>query len=66
MRSHALFPQQATNVGDAPSQTTIDADRADGVWAAVEARFPGWREERHYFHAEGRALKARLRQLLAG
>ena len=44
----------------------LHADHSPRFWAAVEARFPGWREERRYFHAEGRALKARLRQLLAG
>ena len=44
----------------------LHADHSPRFWAAVEARFPGWREERHYFRAEGRALKGRLRQLLAG
>ena len=44
----------------------LHADHSPRFWAAVEARFPGWREERRYFHAEGRPLKARLRQLLAG
>jgi hypothetical protein len=32
----------------------------------VEARFPAWRDERDFLRAEGRALKGRLRQLLAG
>jgi hypothetical protein len=30
----------------------------------VEQRFPAWRQERDYFQAEGRRLKAMLRQLL--
>lgn len=33
-------------------------------WREVEARFPAWRAERDYFHAEGRRLKATLRHLL--
>ncbi|MFX8035961.1 M48 family metallopeptidase, partial [Acinetobacter baumannii] len=33
-------------------------------WREVEARFPAWREERAYLHAEGRRLKAPLRALL--
>ena len=33
-------------------------------WREVEARFPAWREERAYLHAEGRRLKATLRALL--
>jgi hypothetical protein len=30
----------------------------------VEGRFPAWRSEREYFHAEGRRLKGTLRALL--
>ena len=44
----------------------LHADHSRRFWHAVEARCPGWRDERSYFHAEGRALKARLRTLLAG
>ena len=44
----------------------LHADHSRRFWREVEARFPEWRDERHYFHAEGRRLKARLRALLAG
>ena len=44
----------------------LHADHSRRFWREVEARFPAWRDERSYFHAEGRALKARLRTLLAG
>ena len=44
----------------------LHADHSPRFWAAVETRFPEWREERRYFHAEGRRLKGRLRALLAG
>ena len=44
----------------------IQHNHSPAFWAEVEARFPAWRDERHYFHAEGRRLKARLRGLLAG
>jgi predicted metal-dependent hydrolase len=44
----------------------LHADHSRRFWREVEARFPTWRDERHYFHAEGRRLKARLRGLLAG
>ena len=44
----------------------LHADHSRRFWREVEARFPAWRDERHYFHAEGRRLKARLRGLLAG
>ena len=43
----------------------VRADHSRAFWVEVEARFPGWRGERDYFHAEGRALKAALRALLA-
>lgn len=42
----------------------IQANHSAAFWHEVENRFPAWREERDYFHAEGRALKARLRALL--
>ena len=44
----------------------LHADHSRRFWHEVEARFPHWREERDYLRAEGRALKGRLRQLLAG
>ena len=42
----------------------IHAHHGDAFWREVEARFPAWRDERAYFHAEGRRLKATLRSLL--
>ena len=44
----------------------IHADHSRAFWREVEARFPDWRDERDYFHAEGRQLKATLRSLLSG
>jgi predicted metal-dependent hydrolase len=44
----------------------LHADHSRRFWREVEARFPDWRDERSYFNAEGRALKARLRALLTG
>jgi predicted metal-dependent hydrolase len=44
----------------------LHADHSRRFWREVEARFPDWRAERAYFHAEGRALKSRLRTLLTG
>ena len=44
----------------------LHADHSRRFWREVETRFPDWRDERSYFHAEGRALKARLHALLAG
>lgn len=43
----------------------VRADHSRAFWREVERRFPAWREERAYFHAEGRRLKATLRSLLA-
>lgn len=40
-------------------------DHSRAFWQEVEARFPAWRDERSYFRAEGRGLKAGLRALLA-
>jgi len=40
-------------------------DHTPAFWHEVESRFPAWRAERDYFHAEGRRLKAALRALLA-
>ncbi|MCJ0826383.1 M48 family metallopeptidase [Luteimonas sp. 50] len=42
----------------------VRADHSRAFWREVEARFPAWRDERDYFHAEGRRLKATLRALL--
>lgn len=39
----------------------IHADHSRAFWREVEARCPHWRDEREYFHAEGRRLKATLR-----
>lgn len=44
----------------------LHADHSDAFWREVQARVPGWRAQRDYFHAEGRRLKARLRILLSG
>lgn len=44
----------------------LHADHSRRFWREVEVRFPAWRDERSYFNAEGRALKARLRALLTG
>lgn len=41
----------------------IHADHSRAFWREVEARCPHWRDERDYFHAEGRKLKATLRAL---
>ena len=41
----------------------IHADHSRAFWREVEARFPAWRDQRAYFHAEGRRLKASLRAL---
>lgn len=42
----------------------LHANHGAAFWREVEARSPAWREERDYFHAEGRRLKATLRRLL--
>jgi predicted metal-dependent hydrolase len=44
----------------------LHADHSPRFWNEVEARFPAWRDERDFLRLEGRALKGRLRQLLAG
>ncbi len=41
----------------------IRADHSRAFWREVELRFPHWREERDYFHAQGRRLKATMRAL---
>jgi predicted metal-dependent hydrolase len=42
----------------------LHANHGAAFWREVETRFPAWRAERDYFHAEGRRLKASLRSLL--
>lgn len=42
----------------------IRADHSRAFWREVERRFPAWKDERAYFHAEGRRLKATLHALL--
>lgn len=44
----------------------LRADHSRAFWHEVETRFPAWREERDYFHADGRRIKATLRGLLSG
>ena len=44
----------------------VHANHSPAFWREVEARFPAWPDERVYFHAEGRRLKATLRALLIG
>ena len=43
----------------------IHANHSPRFWHEVESRFPDWRDEREYFHAHGRGLKASLRALLS-
>ena len=43
----------------------LQANHSPAFWHEVEQRFPAWRDERAYFHREGRRLKASLRALLA-
>ena len=43
----------------------LQSNHSPAFWHEVETRFPAWRDERAWFHAEGRRLKARLRGLLA-
>ena len=40
------------------------ADHSPAFWREVETRSPAWKDERDYFHSEGRRLKATLRALL--
>ena len=42
----------------------LQANHSPAFWAEVQARMPHWRRERDYLQAEGRRLKAMLRQLL--
>ena len=41
----------------------IHADHSPRFWREVEARWPGWRDERDYLRADGLALKATLARL---
>jgi hypothetical protein len=43
----------------------IHANHSRAFWREVEARWPAWRQERTYFRAEGRQLKASLRSLVS-
>lgn len=43
----------------------IHANHSPQFWHEVESRFPAWRDEREYFHAHGRNLKAGLRALVS-
>lgn len=43
----------------------IHADHSRAFWREVELRCPQWRDQREYFKASGRALKAGLRRLIA-
>ncbi|HLT43059.1 MAG TPA: SprT family zinc-dependent metalloprotease [Luteimonas sp.] len=42
----------------------LQPDHSRAFWQEVEARFPDWRDERDWFHAHGRQVKASLRTLL--
>ncbi len=43
----------------------IHSNHSPAYWHEVEARSPLWREQRGYFHAHGRQLKAALRSLVS-
>lgn len=42
----------------------IHHDHSPAYWREVDARCPGWREQRDWFRGEGRRLKAQLQALL--
>ena len=44
----------------------LQANHSPAFWREVQSRFPTWRDERAYFHVEGRRLKSRLHRLLSG
>ena len=44
----------------------VQANHSPAFWREVEQRFPEWRQERAYFHQDGRRLKAALRSLIVG
>ena len=43
----------------------LQANHSPAFWHEVETRFPNWRDERQYFHSQGRQLKASIRALLS-
>ena len=43
----------------------IHADHSPRFWREVEARWPGWRDERDYLRGEGLSIKAALARLTA-
>jgi predicted metal-dependent hydrolase len=43
----------------------IHRNHSRRFWREVEARWPGWRDERDYLHGEGLALKSELKRLIA-
>lgn len=43
----------------------LQPNHSPAFWREVESRFPAWQDERDYFHAEGRRLKATLHRLLS-
>ena len=42
----------------------LQPDHSKAFWREVELRFPEWQDERDWFHAHGRQVKATLRTLL--
>jgi predicted metal-dependent hydrolase len=42
----------------------VHANHSRAFWREVEARWPGWREERDYLRGDGLALKGRLARLI--
>ena len=42
----------------------LQPDHSKAFWREVEQRFPDWQDERDWFHAHGRQVKATLRTLL--
>lgn len=43
----------------------IQRNHSRRFWREVEARWPGWRDERDYLHGDGLALKSELKRLIA-
>ena len=42
----------------------VHANHSRAFWREVEARWPGWREERDYLRGDGLALKGQLARLI--
>lgn len=42
----------------------VERNHSRRFWRQVEARWPGWREQRDYLHGDGLAIKAELRRLI--